>query len=142
LGSADGNRRADGVTYQAPSHPFESIKKADVDAAWQDRSSGNVISYVSDCQDPSDPPLDQIVFGVLAGVQDLKTETSDTITMQGREARKVRARGRVDGVPSGIELVVFKRNQCIYVLSHVSVEKSFTRGQTAFERFAQGFRAP
>jgi hypothetical protein len=62
--------------------------------------------------------------------------------MQEREGRRVHAAGKVDGVPTEIDLLAFKRNHCIYILSYVGVKKAFTEDRSAFTKFIEGFRAP
>lgn len=138
----NGGKKASGVTYSQPGKPFSEESRDDVDAAWKNAGNGNVISYISDCGDPSDPSLDHIVTGVLAGLAELKTLSSEAATMQGREARRVHASGKVDGVPTEIDMLAYKRNHCIYILSYVGVQKSFPEDRAAFGRFIQGFRAP
>jgi len=138
----DGTKRAVGVRLREPASPFSKSQNADVDASWQNSRNGNVISYLSDCKDPSDPPLDNIVQGVVAGLNSLNFESKETISVQGREGRRVLASGRVDGVPSLIDLLVFKRNQCIYILTHVGVKSAFSADREAFNQFVQGFQAP
>ncbi|NJL23736.1 MAG: hypothetical protein HC902_00155 [Calothrix sp. SM1_5_4] len=135
-------KRAEGVSYKEPGQPFVKEQRSDVDASWQNPRNGNVISFITDCKDPSDPSLQSIVGGMLAGLPGLKIESDQEQMVQGREGRRVLASGKVDGVPSQTDLLVFKRNQCIYVLSYVGVKKSFNEDRAEFERFIQGFRAP
>lgn len=135
-------KRAIGVQFSEPSKPFVKNENPDVDASWQNSKNGNTISYLSDCKDPSDPPLDNIVAGVVAGVSDLKFDSREEVDMQGREGRRVLATGKVDGVASAIDLLVFKRNTCIYILTYAGVKNSFPSNRTAFTSFVQGFRAP
>lgn len=142
LGAPNRARRAEGISLRAPSSPFTKQSRDDVDAAWKNESNGNVISYISDCQDPSDPPLDSIVQGVLSGLNQLEIDSRETVTIQGREGRRVSASGKVDGVPSKIDLLVFKRNTCIYVLSYVGVSEAFAADRARFQSFVEGFRAP
>lgn len=134
--------RAEGVRYSEPKSPFVKQDLDAVDAAWKNPRNGAVISYLSECQDPLDPPLDQIVSGVLNGLSQLRVEQEETLTFQEREARRVRAEGRVDGVPSLIDLLVFKRNHCIYILSYVGVKDAFAAHHSEFDRFLRGFRVP
>jgi hypothetical protein len=136
------NKPASGVKYEEPASPFEKDPRKDVDQSWRNPKNGNVISYLSDCSDASDPSLDSIVQGVLGGLSDLNTESTETQTIQNREARRVLAGGKVDGVPTKIDLAVFKRNHCIYILTNVGVEKSFAQDRAAFNAFIKGFRAP
>lgn len=136
------SQRAEGVVWNEPGRPFEREKRDDVDTAFKNPKNGNVISFLSDCKDPSDPSLDAIVAGVLSGLTDLKVEQREHNSFLGREAQRVHASGKVDGVPTGIELMVFKRNQCIFILSYVGVRNSFAENRNDFNRFIQGFKAP
>lgn len=142
LGDGGKGQKAKGVEYMEPAAPFAKESRDTVDAAWKNPKNGNVISYLSDCKDPSDPPLDHIVQGVLAGLSEVKVESTESPMIQGREARHVVAAGKVDGVPTGTELIVFKRNMCIYILTYVGVQKYFSENRAAFTQFASGFRAP
>lgn len=138
----DDTKRAQGVTYSTPPSPFVKTNSADVDASWQNGKNGNVISYLSDCKDPSDPPLDSIVSSAVAGLNDLKFESRENVDIQGREGRRVLASGKVDGVASLIDMMVFKRNHCIYILTYAGVKEAFPSNRETFNKFIQGFRAP
>lgn len=135
-------KRAEGVLFAEPKKPFQAEDRKEVDAAWKNPKNGNLISYVSDCADPTDPSLDQITNGILGGLSELKTDSEEAPMIQGREGRRVHATGKVDGVPSEIDLLVFKRNHCIYILTYLGVKKAFAEDRTAFGKFVEGFRAP
>ncbi len=135
-------KRAKGVSVSPPGQPFSAQAREDVDAAWKNNKNGNLISYLSDCQDETDPSLDNIVEGALAGLSGLHLESTQNPTILGREGRRVAATGKVDGVPTQIDLLAFKRNRCIYLLSYVGVERSFALDHAHFDTFIQGFRAP
>lgn len=135
-------KRAEGVAFAEPKNPFAREDRKEVDAAWKNPANGNVISYISDCADPTDPSLEQIVGGVLTGLSELKVNAEETTTVQGREGRRVHASGKVDGVPSEIDLLAFKRNHCIYILTYVGVKRSFPDDRGAFAKFIEGFRVP
>lgn len=142
LASPDTGKRAEGVQYVAPKSPFDKEDRSDVDMAWKNRRNGNIISYLSDCQDPADPPLDQVVQGALTGLTELKYDSDETTMIMGREGKRVLASGKVDGVPTRIDLLVFKRNQCIYILGYVGVRDVFESNRGAFDAFIKGFRVP
>ena len=142
LGGAKGGKRAAGVVFVPPPAPFEKEARDDVDAAWKNSRNGNVISYLSDCKDPSDPGLDTITSGVLSGLNDLRYDSQKDLTFQGRGARRSVASGRVDGVPTRIDLLVFKRNQCIYIIDLIGVEANVAQNASDFEHFLSEFRAP
>ncbi len=142
LGAQKGPQRAVGVIITPPASPFNKVDQAEVDGAWMNSSTGNLISYLTDCQDTSDPSLESIVQGALRGLNELNVEATNSPTVQGREGRRVVATGKVDGVVSKIDLLAFKRNQCIYMLSYVGVQNSFPKDLGAFNKFVAGFRAP
>ncbi len=142
LGTGDETKRATGVEFVEPQSPFRKDDNKQVDASWKHPRSGNSIAFLSDCKDPSDPSLDNIVQGVINGLSELKVESKETVTVQGREGRRVLASGKVDGVPSLIDLLVFKRNQCIYILTNVGVKPAFSENRGDFARFIESFRAP
>jgi hypothetical protein len=142
LSPGGGTKRASGVDLKEPGQPFTKQSIDDVDAAWKNESNGNAISYVSDCRDTTDPSLDSIMTGLLSGIREVKRETDETVTVQGREGKRVLASGKVDGVPTQLDLLVFKRNQCIYILSYVGVKTAFMSDRPAFNKFIEGFRAP
>ena len=136
------SKRATGVEVKEPSKPFVRMERTDVDGAWRNDKNGNVISYLSDCKDPGDPSLDAIVSGVVAGLAELNYDSKESVTILGREGRRVLASGKVDGVPSLIDLLVFKRNHCIYILTQVGVKTAFNADRGQFSRFINGFQVP
>lgn len=135
-------KRAEGVQLEAPSEPFAPQSRTDVDVAWKNSKNGNVISYLSDCKDSSDPTLEAITQGILAGLNHVKIESSTNVTVQARAGLRTLASGTVDGVASSTDLLVFKRNGCIYVLSLVGVSSVFEQDHQRFNQFINGFRAP
>lgn len=135
-------KRAEGVKLKEPELPFAKDDRDEVDAAWKNGQNGNVISYLSDCKDPTDPPLSQITAGVVSGLAELKILEEKSVSVQGREGRRLHASGKVDGVPTEIDILAFKRNHCIFVLSYVGVKAAFPANRSAFNSFIEGFRAP
>jgi hypothetical protein len=141
LGSKEGEK-ADGVSFKEPTSPFEKVSRTEVDKAWQNPKNGNLISYLSDCKDPTDPSLDTVLNNAVTGIADLKILSRETQEIQGREGQRLKASGKVDGVKSEVDLLAFKRNECIYILGHVGVQNSLAVDAEKFERFIQDFRAP
>jgi hypothetical protein len=140
--AGESGTKASGIELREPVKPFAKESRPEVDAAWKNNKNGNLISYISDCNDPTDPPLAQIVMGILGGLTDMKTLEESSPMIQGREGQRVHASGKVDGVPTEIDLLAYKRNHCIYILSYVGVKKSFGEDRAAFSQFIDGFRAP
>ncbi len=135
--------RSKSVQFVPPSSiSFFEVAPDHLDHLWKNPKNGNSISYLSDCSDPTDPDLDSIEQGVLHNVERLKILSHDDITYNDREALHSRARGRVDGVETQMEMMVFKKNGCIYVLNYVGVAKEFEQNAKDFAEFLDQFRAP
>ena len=134
--------RAVGVRYTPPPKPFTKASADNVDEIWRNSKNGNAISFLSECNDPADPSLHGIEQGVLSGLYPYTYIAQDDITYESRAARRVQVKGIVDGVPSLVDLLVFKRNNCIYILSYVGLEQQHKRDQKSFEDFISGFHAP
>lgn len=135
-------KKAENIKVQAPNPPFEKAKSDTVDELWRNPTNGNTISYLSDCGDSSDPSLLAIEKGALAGLYPYTTVSSEDLWFDGRGARRSKVRGTVDGVPSMVDLLVYKRNNCIYILTYVGLEKHFSSDQAKFDQFMERFHAP
>lgn len=135
-------KKADGVRFTAPQTPFEKVSRDDVDASWRNPKNGNSIAFISDCQDASDPDLDTIASGIFNGIKNLEYKSDENLTYRSREAKRILAHGKVDGVPTFTDLLIFKKNRCIYVLSYVSLDSTRAANTQDFERFIQGFNPP
>ena len=135
-------KKADGIRYSEPPKPFAKESREDVDAFWRNSKNGNSIAFLSDCGDASDPDLDTIASGIFNGIKNLEYKSNQNLTYRNREAKRVLAQGQVDGVPTLTDLLVFKKNRCIYVLSYVSVATSHDANTSDFEHFIQGFNPP
>src|SRR3712207_6845485 len=61
-----------GVEYVQPTKPFEELPLKDADRAWQNKGNGNTISYLSICNDPSDPSLETARTDLLNSLSQLK----------------------------------------------------------------------
>ncbi len=134
--------KSEHVSFKAPGLPFESISSPEADQAWQDRKAGNLISFLTACKDPSDPSLESIEKDLLSSVDSIKIIKSENEFFDGRESRKTLAQGTVDGIPTKMQILVFKKNNCSYSLSYVAVEKSFDQDLPTFNKFLESFKAP
>lgn len=134
--------RADNVNFQEPAHPFQSLTVRGTDKAWVSKETGNTISYTSDCNNPSDPNLEQLQMDSLNAMSDLKIVSTTELDFNNRSARLATADGTLDGVPVKMTLLVFKKNNCNFTLSYGGVTKNFSAEHNHFEDFKRGFQAP
>ena len=129
------------VKYTAPAAPFKEIKVTSGDKAWLSGSTGNTISFLSDCNGSADPSLQQLEGESLVVLDKLKILQTQAFEFNGREAQRTQAQGEVDGVAVKTEIIVFKKNGCNFTLSYGGVAKSFESEKQHFEKFVESFRA-
>lgn len=141
LGPGKGEKSR-GVTYAAPAAPFQPLENKRADGAWQNKSNGNSISYLSTCNDPTDPSLESVTQDLFSGLSDLKIVTNYSRTFNGRDALESEVEGQLDGVPTRISSIVFKKNNCLYTLSYIGVARFFAEDKDKFEEFKKSFEAP
>lgn len=135
-------KRAQGVQVAAPSRPFQEIKQEDVDRSWRNPKNGNTISYLSDCENPYDPSLEAIEYGIVSGLSEINKVSTREEFFNDRASRQSIFKTKVDGISSQVNLIVFKKNGCIFVISFTAVEKFYDLDAPQFDKFLNGFRAP
>jgi hypothetical protein len=141
LPSASG-QKATSVTLQPPANPYSEIKGKNTDQTWLSSKTGNTISYISDCNNPSDPSLQQIESETLNVLGNLKIISSETPIYNGRIALQTVAQGEVDGVPVKMRMMTVKKNGCNYSLIYAGVSEKFAAEIQQFDGFLKGFKAP
>ena len=137
-----GNQKANDVEFKEPSAPYDELDKTAADSAWQNKNNGNTISYYSSCKDPADAPIDAVMRDLFSELRELRTIQTGNVIYNGREGQDTEVEGRLDGVPTRIRAVVFKKNDCTYTISYIGVPKSFEEDRARFNEFLGNFRAP
>ncbi|MCC7402979.1 MAG: hypothetical protein IT288_01145 [Bdellovibrionales bacterium] len=135
-------KKAEGVRFSAPNGDFVAFTPDHLDAAWKNSKNGNSISFLSDCDEKSDPSLTSVQQGILNGLAKQEVVDSSYKPFNGRQALFTRVKGEVDGIPSQVQMVILKKNKCLYVITYVGLEAQFESNRADFENFVQGFRAP
>lgn len=134
--------KATEIEFVAPAEPFTEIKSESMDRAWLSSKTANTISFISDCNNPSDPSLEQIQNETWAVMTKLNVVDSKNFIYNGREAISTTAIGEVDGVPVQMQVLVFKKNNCSYTLNYGGVSKYFDSEIEYFNSFIKKFKAP
>ncbi len=137
--ASDKPTKANDLTFNSPEKPFIKIDSPNSDSAWVSESMGNTISYLSECQLNSEINLDQIESDSLSIISDLQILDSKKIDYNQREAKYTFALGKVDGVMIKIQVLIFKKNNCNFVLSYIGIAKNFDSEIPFFEKFKQSF---
>ena len=130
------------ATYANPPVPFVKANvESTADAVWRNPKNGNNISYFSQCDDKADPELESIRNELALGLHDYHVLSSNRFPYNGREALRSVIKGKVDGVETQMDVVVFKRNNCIYTLSLVGLAAKAQEDGKIFSQFVEGFQA-
>lgn len=141
--------RVSGNTVRAPRLSYEfgtvpsqwrSIEIEGNDAAWFDAEADATIHVDHTCDRTMDTPLAALVQHLLIGFTAREMLTEETVPFDGREARHVVVRARLDGVPRTMELYVMKKDGCVYDLGYAASPARFDLGRPRFSSFVAGFR--
>ena len=135
-------KKATDVGFVQPSVPFKEISLPNADRAWQNKQNGNTISFNSTCNESADPSIEAAKDDLLSSLDDTKILDHKDGIFDGRESETTSAIGTVDGVRTQVEILVFKKNNCIFSLSYVGVEKNFSQNVAQYSEFLQSFKAP
>lgn len=141
LPSQSGHKSKD-VVYEQPPAPFSAMVSENADQAWISNKTGNTISFVSDCNNPTDQNLQQIENETLGVLHDPQILFSQNIIFNSREGMETLAQGKVDGVWVKMKLVTFKKNNCSYSLVFGGLRNKFDSEISYFNTFMKGFKAP
>ncbi len=135
------SRKAKDVEYKEPSKPFKSFKASNSDRAWISESTGNTLSYSSECGDNS-PSIDQVYTELISGVSKSQVVNETRGFFNERTSISATTRGNLDGVPVQMSFLVFKKNSCVYSLNYGGVEQKFESELNVFKSFIDSFKAP
>lgn len=115
---------------------------ADNDLAFVERGdTGRIIATNSTCRDHDDPPLQVLTKHLLMGFTERQDLGQRTFTLDGREALRSRYVAKLDGVPVSLELVVVKKDNCVFDFSYVAPVGTADARMADFESVFNGFHA-
>lgn len=140
-------KRATGINFTAPPVPFKSISVPHVDQSWQHPGTKETLSFLTNCGDTSDPTLVSIANEVVGSLEEPEFLSKKRFDYNSRGALFYSVKGYIEGVLTYLELVVLKKNKCIYILNHVSSQPPLTaefqlNSDTTFSKFVREFRTP
>lgn len=130
------------VTYKAPGASFASLASPHLDRSWKHKEYGNTISFLSECNPNIDPSIENIYRGLVAEFEKIVSEEKKSISYNDRGAIQSTVVGHVDGVPSKVMFMIFKKNGCNYVITFAGLVDQFNKNEQDYQIFLEGFRAP
>ncbi len=141
-GVKDGVFRKDETAYQVsePGTGWEEVRLEDNDLAWTSAATGHTLALNSTCEGHDDPPLDVLTRHLLFGFTDDVTVASGKLVMDGRDALRTRFTAKLDGVPVELDLVVLKKDDCVYDFSLVAPVGRGDEKRADFQKVLEGFK--
>lgn len=127
------------VSYMAPTTPFISSNKS-VFPSWKNKTTGNVLSIVSDCQPGNPITLAELQRMIEDSVENPNSIKETFITFQNRPALQRTLRGDLDQTPIEVHSMAFKRLNCGYVVSLSGHPDQVQQDQKSFDQFLQSLK--
>ncbi|HLB59605.1 MAG TPA: hypothetical protein VJL87_05945, partial [Bdellovibrionota bacterium] len=109
------------------------------DVAYVNRETGATISLTSTCEKYKDIPLDQLMDNVLLGMSDAKKLKDEKFTLDEREALRVVLIANADGVPVKTQVIVMRKNFCIYDFIYTARPQNYDSQVNTFDQFVRSF---
>jgi hypothetical protein len=101
---------------------------------------GGVIEANASCRDDAEAtPLEALTRLLLIGYTERNVRSQQKVPLDQREALRTQLDVKLDGVPMSLDLLVMKRNGCIFDLSYAAPPDRFDRGSADFAHFVSGF---
>ncbi len=111
------------------------------DLAFSEADTGRALSINAMCEGHDDPPLPVLTRHLLMGFTEREEHAQRLIRMDGREALRSRYTAKLDGVPVELELVVLKKDGCVFDFTYVAPPGQAEARMADFEGLLAGFHA-
>jgi hypothetical protein len=133
--------RNETVRYRVGALPgsWERIEVSDGQVAFIDRRTSATISADASCSG-SDAPLAVLTSHRFIGITERKILSQEKLPFDGREALRTRIAGKLDGVLVEIEIMLLKKDGCVYDLVYTAAPDAFLDRRGDFDAFVSGFR--
>lgn len=125
----------------SPGAGWSVVQPGGADRAWLNSRLSASIYADSNCGPRYvDTRAQDLATELAAGLVERETLLDEQITVDGREAVRRIERGRIDGLPVQLGLVVTNKDACTYDLALVAPPESFDAGWDSFLAVVDGFR--
>jgi hypothetical protein len=117
---------------------WREVRAAEGPLAFHHRAGGSISAHAA-CESADDVPLDVLTNHLLIGFQPRHEIARRPVTLDGRAALDTRVDAALDGVPVALDLVVIKKDDCVYDFALVASREAFAARRPDFDRFVAGF---
>ena len=87
-----------------------------------------------------DAPLPRLAKEFFQRLQERRITSEKGLTLDGRAAFRMQGSGRIDGVPVAMDVVVMKKDFCLYDFVYFAPPETYREGIRDFEGYLHGFR--
>lgn len=102
-------------------------------------ADGGTIAASGSCNGGQDAPLDVLANHLVFGVEPRHVVASEAHHLDDRGALLQRVEGKLDGVPVAIQLVVLKKDGCVFDMTLVGARDAVARREADFRAFFADF---
>ena len=111
------------------------------DLAWGG-PAGEVIAVNAECENHGDPSLLVLTNHLLIGFENRSVIEREELHLAGRGALRTRLSATLDGVPVVMELIVLKKDGCVYDLTYLASPARFDAQLPTYRRVVASFDVP
>jgi hypothetical protein len=131
----------EGVRYRVGelARSWRAVSVEGNDVAYTSNDSPHSLAVNSTCEGHGDASLEILTEHLVMGFTDKERVHQERRLLDGREGLRSRYRARLDGVPVEMELVVLKKDGCVYDFTYLSPPGRLEEKRESFERVLKEF---
>lgn len=146
-GSGDIYRKADSdeatFRFGLPGSDWEPVREKGSQVAWAHRNLPALIQLQAQCERHGDSSLEQFTDHLHIDFREWKVVSQKPEQFAGRDALRTTVDASLDGgYTMKFELLVLKKNGCLFDLHLMAAPSAFDQARPAFEQVAAGFQFP
>ena len=127
------------IIFASPAAPFIALNKS-VFPSWKNKTTGNVLSIVSDCQPGNPITLAELQRMIEDSVENPNSIKETFIPFQNHPALQRTLQGELDQTKIEIHSTAFKRLNCGYVISLSGHPDKLQLDQKVLDQFMQSLK--
>lgn len=130
-------------SFGSPGPGWSPLAQKGTQVAWFNEGLGAAIVLDSQCERHGDSTLEQFADHLRIDFREWEVLSQEHTTLVERDAVRSVVVASIDGVvKTQMELLVVKKNGCLFDLEYIAPPRSFERGRSAFAQVVAGFVYP
>ena len=130
-------------SFGMPPKDWRPAKEKGAQVLWTHKSMPAVIHLDAQCEMHGDSSLESFTDHLRIDFREWQVLSKEHFTLADRDAVRTVVLAEIDGVvKTQMELVVFKKNGCLFDLQYIAAPDVFDRGRAAFQQVIADFKFP